>query len=62
MGSLPDAKTRPMHPEEDDARSIFDMMQSADSVIYVSPLYAWGFSSLMKAFPDRHHSLVFGFG
>ena len=48
--------------QEDDAASIFERMMGADAVIYASPLYAWGFSSQMKALIDRHFCLVTGYG
>ena len=47
--------------QKDDAVSIFERMMGADTVVYASPLYAWSFSSQMKAFLDRHLCLVTGY-
>ena len=47
--------------QKDDAGSVFERMIDSDVIIYASPLYAWGFSSQLKALIDRHFCLVTGY-
>jgi multimeric flavodoxin WrbA len=44
--------------QEDDARSIFNQMMSADAIVYASPLYAFSFPAQLKSLIDRHYCLV----
>ena len=51
------------HPgcvQKDDGTVIIDSMMASDVVLFSSPLYYWGFSSLMKALIDRCHCLYRG--
>ena len=41
---------------EDDVRSIFNKMSSADIIVFATPVYIFGISGLMKIFLDRLHS------
>ena len=38
---------------EDDVKSIFDKMASADIIVFATPVYLFGISGLMKIFLDR---------
>ncbi len=53
---------RPNCPQKDDTVALFDRMSAADAVIYGSPIYFWAPTAQLKAFIDRHCSLVTGFG
>ncbi len=43
--------------QKDDAPMILQKMIDADSIIYASPVYFWGFSAHLKAVIDRTYSL-----
>jgi len=49
-------------PQKDDAVEILMRVIDADLVLYGTPVYFWGPTSQIKAFIDRHCSLVTGFG
>jgi len=49
---------RPGCRQKDDALAIFDRVLAADVIVYATPLYAWSFSSQLKALIDRHFCLV----
>lgn len=51
-------KQKPYCIQADDTQMIFDKIEKADVTIYASPLYAFSFTSQMKAFLDRHYCLV----
>lgn len=44
--------------QKDDTLEILNRILAADVVVYATPLYAWSFSSQMKALLDRHYCLV----
>lgn len=44
--------------QKDDALAIFERMIEAETLVYASPLFCWGFSSQMKTLIDRHLCLV----
>ena len=49
--------------QKDDAVAIFERLLTADIIVYATPLYAWSFSSQLKALIDRHFCLVkWGYG
>jgi len=47
--------------QKDGANEIFDNLAKADMLVYATPLYCWCFSAQMKAFIDRHISVVMDF-
>lgn len=49
---------KPGCSRKDDVEAILGKLRAADMVIYATPVYVWDFSSLMKAFIDRHYCLV----
>jgi multimeric flavodoxin WrbA len=49
-------------PQKDDAVEILGRVTASDLVLYATPVYFWGPSAQIKAFIDRHCSLVTGFG
>lgn len=49
-------------PQKDDAVAIFRRLMDSDLVLYATPVYFWGPTAQMKAFIDRHTSLVTGYG
>jgi multimeric flavodoxin WrbA len=49
-------------PEKDDAVAILGRLMDSDLVLYATPVYFWGPTAQMKAFIDRHCSLVTGYG
>jgi len=55
-----DSMENPGCVQKDDGTMIIDSMMGSDVVIFSSPLYCWGFSSLMKALIDRCHCLYRG--
>ena len=44
--------------QKDDAPEIMEKMIASDVVLYVSPLYFWGFTAQIKALIDRGFALV----
>ena len=44
--------------QKDDAEGIMEQMIAADSVLFASPLYFWGFTAQIKALIDRGYALV----
>jgi multimeric flavodoxin WrbA len=49
-------------PQKDDAVEILGRVMDSDLVLYATPVYFWGPTAQIKAFMDRHCSLVTGFG
>lgn len=45
-----------VYAEKDDVADIFAKIASVDLVIYATPVYVFGISSLLKAFLERFHS------
>jgi multimeric flavodoxin WrbA len=54
--------TEPGCAQKDDTESVLSKIIEADTVLYASPLYCWGFTSRMKALIDRQYCLVKGYG
>jgi len=52
---------KPGCPQKDDAVGILGRLMNSDMVLYASPVYFWGPTAQMKAFIDRHCSLVTGY-
>ena len=44
--------------QEDDANTIMMQMIAADSILFASPVYFWGFSAQLKALIDRGYAFV----
>jgi multimeric flavodoxin WrbA len=51
-------KDEPGCVQKDDALTIFKKMIQADTIVYATPLYCWGFTSQIKPLIDRHFCLV----
>jgi len=49
-------------PQKDDAVEILGRVMDSDVVLYATPVYFWGPTAQIKAFIDRHCSLVTGYG
>ncbi len=49
-------------PQGDDGVRLLENTLSSAAIVYATPNYFWGPSSQLKAFIDRHCSLVTGFG
>ena len=45
---------RPGCRQKDDAVAIFERLLVADAIVYATPLYAWSFSSQLKALSEPH--------
>ncbi len=43
-----------IHDGNDDARNVFDKMREADLIIFATPVYVFGMSSLLKNLLDRY--------
>jgi multimeric flavodoxin WrbA len=54
--------TEPGCVQKDDTESVLRKIIEADTVLYATPLYYWGFTSQMKALIDRQYCLVKGYG
>lgn len=48
--------------QRDDTETVLRKIIEADTVLYATPLYCWGFTSQMKALIDRQYCLVKGYG
>ena len=46
---------------QDDAIKLLEKMIAADAIVYATPLYMWGVASDLRAFMERHVSLVKGY-
>jgi hypothetical protein len=44
-----------IYSEKDDVSSVFSKISAADLVIYATPVYVFGISSLLKTFLDRYY-------
>jgi putative NADPH-quinone reductase len=55
-------KDKPNCVQKDDAMSIFNLMMSADVLIYAFPLYAFSFPAQIKSLIDRHYCFATGAG
>lgn len=49
----PEHLLRCVWDDKDDVRSVFNLIQASDLVIYATPVYVFGMSGLMKTFLDR---------
>ncbi|MBI4964118.1 MAG: flavodoxin family protein [Desulfomonile tiedjei] len=56
------SKDKPGCPQKDDAVEILERLLDSDLVLYATPVYFWGPTAQIKAFVDRHCSLVTGYG
>jgi multimeric flavodoxin WrbA len=45
-----------VYEDQDDVKAIFDRMRTADLIVYGSPVYVFGVTSLLKTFLDRFNS------
>ena len=45
-----------VYSEKDDAASVFDKIATADLLVYATPVYVFGISSLLKTFIERFYS------
>jgi len=46
---------------QDDGIKLLDRIIAADAVVYATPLYMWGIAADLRAFMERHLSLVKGY-
>jgi NAD(P)H-dependent FMN reductase len=52
----PEHLLRCVWDDKDDVRSVFDLIEASDLVIYATPVYVFGMSGLMKTFLDRFNA------
>jgi multimeric flavodoxin WrbA len=45
-----------VYEDQDDVKAIFERMRAADIIVYGSPVYVFGVTSLLKTFLDRFNS------